>query len=85
MRLVNTAASKATPATRSSSRACDVVSTTAAAFPAAAIARRVAWSSGAAGVVAWASWRSRSGPTFVSTVPISPVAIPAASSAATAR
>ena len=60
------------PGTRSSSRACDVVSSTAASLPAATIARSVAWSSGAPGVVTWASWRSRASPTFVSTVPIRP-------------
>ena len=54
-------------------------------MPAATIAASVAWSSGAPGVVTWASWRSRASPTFVSTVPIRPVDTPAASSAATAR
>ena len=85
LRLVKIAASYATPSTRSSARAWDVVSSTAASLPAATIAASVAWSSGAPGVVTWASWRSRASPTFVSTVPIRPVDTPAASSAATAR
>ncbi len=85
MRFVKIAASYAIPATRSSSRACDVVSRTAAALPAARIAASVAWSSGAPGVVTCASWRSRRSPTLVSTVPMSPVEMPAASRAATAR
>ena len=36
-------------------------------------------------MVTWASWRSSAAPTRVSTVPISPVEMPAASSADTAR
>ena len=85
MRLVNTAASQATPSTRSSSSAWEVVSITATALPARAMAASVAWSSGAPGVVTCAEWRSRSWPTLVSTVPIRPVDRPAASNAATAR
>ena len=52
------ATSYATLATRSSASPCDVVSTTAMRSPASAIARSVACSSGASGVVACTAWSS---------------------------
>ena len=55
------------------------------ASPASTMARNVAWSSGASGVVAWAAWSSVRPPIRVAIVPIIPVANPAASSAATAE
>ena len=67
--------------TRSSARPCEVVSMTAARSPAWTIARSARWSSGASGVVAWASLAAWTPPIRVATVPIIPVRIPAASSA----
>ena len=58
---------------------------TATSSPASTMARSVAWSSGASGVVAWASWASVRPPIRVAMVPIIPARRPAASSAATAR
>ena len=62
-----------------------MVSMTAASSPAATIARSAAWRAGASGVVAWAAFGSWTPPIRVAAVPIIPVRIPAASSAATAR
>ena len=59
-------------------------STTAATSPAAWIARRARWSSGASGVVTWASEPARVLPIFCSAVLTRPVRTPAASRAATA-
>ena len=58
---------------------------TAAASPATTIARSARWSSGASGVVAWASLAAWTPPIRVAAVPVIPVRTPAASSAATAR
>ena len=85
LRFVRIAASYATARTRSVARPWDVVSRTTARLPAPTIARRACWRSGAPGVVRCSAWASRPAPIFVSTVPISPVESPAASSAATAR
>ena len=58
---------------------------TAAASPATSIARRARWSSGASGVVACASLAAWTPPIRVAAVPVIPVRMPAASSAAVAR
>ena len=58
---------------------------TAAVSPARTMARRARWSSGASGVVACSSFGIWTPPIRVSAVPVIPVRIPAASSAATAR
>ena len=58
---------------------------TAAASPPTTIARRARWSAGASGVVAWASLGAWTPAMRVAAVPVIPVRIPAASSAATAR
>lgn len=58
---------------------------TATRSPAFAIARNDAWRMGASGVVAWASLAAWIPPIRVAAVPVMPVRMPAASSAAVAR